>query len=67
MYSCKIMRILCFSIDTTERIDSIGRLVNDSPNNFANARIKRVAANSIVHLCLFAIKPIDLGTEIRYF
>ncbi|XP_065682695.1 uncharacterized protein LOC124816730 isoform X1 [Hydra vulgaris] len=53
-------------IDATNQVDSLGKMVNDSTINFANSIMKRIVISSCVHLCLFALKSIDIGTEIRY-
>ena len=57
--------LFCFSIDATKDTTSLGRMVNDSPNDFANAKMKRVICETDAHLCLFAINEIKAGTEIR--
>ena len=59
-----IMNNFTFSIDATKET-SYGRLVNDSPSNYANAVMKRICLDGIVHLCLYAIQDIDKDFEIR--
>ena len=54
-----------FSIDATKSENSLGCMANDSPADFANAKMKRVVCETEVHLCLFAIAEIKIGTEIR--
>ena len=51
-------------MDATVDDGSFGRLVNDSAKN-ANAKVV-VIMNETPHLCLFAVKDIDPGTEIRF-
>lgn len=41
-------------------------MVNDSPRDKANSIMKKVAINGKIYLCLFAIRDIDIGTELRY-
>lgn len=53
-----------FSLDATN-IHCMGKMVNDSPEMFANAKMKKVIINENIHLCLYAIKDINKGTEIR--
>ena len=40
-------------------------MVNDSPTEFANCQMKREVVGKDIHLCLFALKKIQEGTEIR--
>ena len=51
------------SIDAT-RSDGLGRLCNDEHRK-PNAVMKKVEHNG-VHLCIFALKSIKLGDELRY-
>ena len=44
----------------------MGRWVNDS-KYYPNARMKKFIVANVPHLCLFAIKDIDIGEEIVYF
>ena len=53
-----------FSIDATNE-KSFGRLVNDSPSAFANAVMKRICLDGVVHLCLYAVQDIEKDVEIR--
>ena len=41
------------------------RYVNDSPSKFANSVMKRQNLKTGVCIALFALKDIDIGTEIR--
>ena len=50
---CMVMFI--FSIDATD-YNCLGKLVNDSPNRYANARMKRFSVGYSIHICLFASK-----------
>jgi len=54
-----------FSIDATAT-DRLARYVNDSPPAKINCKVERKMFGEIPHLCLFAIKDIDAGTELRY-
>ena len=60
-----MLSIYNYSIDATKTKKSLGRIVIDSPMHYANARMKRIVINQQVHLCLFAIRTISKGTEIR--
>jgi len=44
----------------------LARYVNDSPPAKINCKVERKMFGEIPHLCLFAIKDIDAGTELRY-
>ena len=56
-----------FSIDAT-RQDGMGRLVNDAQagDTANNCKITVVDVSSRPHLCLFAIRDIQEGEELRY-
>ena len=54
-----------FSIDATNN-KRIGKLINDSPKEFANAKMSKMVFDGKFHLCLFAIKDVCIGEEIRY-
>ena len=59
-----------YSIDATNMSDSLGRMVDDSPARYANARMKRVVVSpSNVHLCLFSLnqKEQRSGISKQYF
>ena len=62
-YSLKINCII-YSIDATKPDGRLGRLVNDSAT--PNCVVKKVVVHSLPHLCLFALKDITFGTELRY-
>eukprot|EP00794_Sanderia_malayensis_P021065 gene21065-23119_t len=51
-------------IDATLPTPFLGRLVNDS--NKPNCVMKLVANDNVPHLCLFAIRDIQAGEELRY-
>lgn len=59
------MFIYC-SIDAEETIGHICQLVNDGPDDKANAVMKMKTVNGIEHLCLFARRKIVEGEEILY-
>jgi len=60
-----IVIIYPFSIDATE-IEGLGKMVNDSPEIYANAKMKRMIIGKDFHLCLFSTASIEKGTEIRW-
>lgn len=53
-----------FSIDATKPDGRLGRLINDSDS--PNCVMKKVMVYSLPHLCLFALRDIVSGTELRY-
>ena len=59
--------LLIFHIDATNTRNCLCHMVNDSPECYANSRMKWVVAGEPVHLCLFATKYIPEIIEIRYF
>ena len=54
-----------FCVDATKEKNSLAKMVNDSQDKFANAVMKRMVIGKKAHLCLFAIKHIQSGTELR--
>lgn len=62
------MSILIFSIDATNNIYDIGRMVNDAQPETVeeNVLIKIVVVDQLPHLCLFALRDIEIGEELRY-
>ena len=52
-----------YSIDATYD-DRLGKFVNDSAK--PNTVIKSVIVDGSVHLCMFALKEITNGDELRY-
>ena len=56
--------LLFCSIDGTHS-DGLGRLCNDEHRR-PNAKMKKVVNNNQVSLCLFALRDINIGDEIRY-
>ena len=61
---CYIIRFIC-SIDATD-VPGLGKLVNDSPERFANATMKKIVISGEAHLVLFAIREINQFEELRY-
>lgn len=57
--------ILFFSIDASKEDGSLGRLVNDN-HKHPNCVMKKIVVNNKPHLCLFAVKKIETGSEIEY-
>lgn len=53
------------SIDATQEDGSLGRLVNDE-HRHPNCKMKLVMAEGKPHLCLFALRNIQIGEEITY-
>ncbi|XP_034565553.1 uncharacterized protein LOC117831136 isoform X3 [Notolabrus celidotus] len=56
-------RHLC--LDASKEDGSLGRLVNDNHKN-PNCVMKKIIVNNKPHLCLFALKKIEIGSEIEY-
>lgn len=54
-----------FSIDATN-VRSVARMVNDSPEEKANSKMKRYVNDGVAHIGLFAKCKIELGEELRY-
>ncbi|XP_014873036.1 uncharacterized protein LOC106936497 [Poecilia latipinna] len=52
-------------IDASKEDGSLGRLVNDNHKS-PNCTMEKIIVNNKPHLCLFAIKKIEIGTEIDY-
>ncbi|XP_057297196.1 uncharacterized protein LOC130626107 isoform X2 [Hydractinia symbiolongicarpus] len=57
-------RKLC--VDATNEHTRYGKYVNDSGKSYANSAVRVKYFAGSPYLCLFAIKKIDIGTEIRY-
>jgi SET domain-containing protein len=55
----------CDRLDATNDDGSLGRLCNDS-NRSPNANMKIIVDSGRPHLCLFAVRDIAQGEEIRY-
>ncbi|KAK0144115.1 N-lysine methyltransferase KMT5A-A [Merluccius polli] len=53
------------NIDASREDGSLGRLANDDHKS-PNCVMKKVLVNDRVHLCLFAVRNIEPGTEIVY-
>ena len=58
-----INKLFFLSIDGTFA-EQLGRFVNDSV--YGNAVMKRVSVDGQTRLCLFALKEIPFGEELRY-
>uniref|UniRef100_A0A8P4GA03 SET domain-containing protein n=1 Tax=Dicentrarchus labrax TaxID=13489 RepID=A0A8P4GA03_DICLA len=52
-------------IDAAREDGSLGRLVNDD-HNHPNCKMKKVISEGKPHLCLFALRDINVGEEITY-
>ena len=59
------MFLFIFSIDASKEDGSLGRLVNDNHKS-PNCVMKKVTVNNRPHLCLFAVRNIEVGTELDY-
>lgn len=57
--------LIYFSIDASKEDGSLGRLINDSHKS-PNCTMKKIIVNDTPHLCLFAVKKIEIGSEIEY-
>ncbi|ROK25268.1 N-lysine methyltransferase KMT5A-A [Anabarilius grahami] len=53
------------SIDASKEDGSLGRLCNDNHKS-PNCSMKKIIVNNKPHLCLFAVKRIEIGSEIEY-
>ena len=61
-----ILEFTFFSIDGTSE-KRLGKFVNDSSPQFANCTVRSIESRSKeIHLCIFAIKDIKDGEELRY-
>ena len=54
---------LYFSVDATETT-GLCKYINDSP--VPNCVMKKISVEHRPYLCLFALKDIDIGEELRY-
>ncbi|KAG9278134.1 hypothetical protein AMEX_G5940 [Astyanax mexicanus] len=63
MYSFRYQG-MTYCIDASVEDGSLGRLCNDSEK--PNTKVKTVVIQNNPHLCLFAIKDIEVGDEITY-
>ncbi|XP_042593408.1 uncharacterized protein LOC109080598 isoform X3 [Cyprinus carpio] len=52
-------------IDASKEDGSLGRLINDNHKS-PNCTMKKIIVNDTPHLCLFAVKKIEIGSEIEY-
>ncbi|KAL1252319.1 hypothetical protein QQF64_020115 [Cirrhinus molitorella] len=52
-------------IDASKDDGSLGRLCNDNHKS-PNCSMKKIIVNNRPHLCLFAVKRIEIGCEIEY-
>lgn len=57
--------LIFFSLDASKEDGSLGRLVNDNHKN-PNCVMKKIIINNKPYLCLFALKKIEIGSEIEY-
>lgn len=53
-----------FSIDATTFNPRLGHFVNDGEDDNCEPRI--VVEQDLPYVCLFSLKDIDIGTELRY-
>ncbi|XP_057687303.1 N-lysine methyltransferase KMT5A-A-like [Corythoichthys intestinalis] len=52
-------------VDAAKEDDSLGRLVNDD-HKHPNCKMKMIVTEGKPHLCLFALRDLDVGEEITY-
>uniref|UniRef100_A0A9J8D7X3 SET domain-containing protein n=1 Tax=Cyprinus carpio carpio TaxID=630221 RepID=A0A9J8D7X3_CYPCA len=52
-------------IDASKEDGTLGRLINDNHKS-PNCTMKKIIVNDTPHLCLFAVKKIEIGSEIEY-
>uniref|UniRef100_A0A9J8B6L0 SET domain-containing protein n=1 Tax=Cyprinus carpio carpio TaxID=630221 RepID=A0A9J8B6L0_CYPCA len=52
-------------IDASKEDGTLGRLINDNHKS-PNCTMKKIIVNVTPHLCLFAVKKIEIGSEIEY-
>ncbi|XP_057204874.1 N-lysine methyltransferase KMT5A-like isoform X2 [Triplophysa rosa] len=52
-------------IDASKEDGTLGRLCNDNHKS-PNCTMKKIVVNNRPHLCLFAVKKIEIGNEIEY-
>ena len=65
MNKCSTYIKLIFSVDAS--IDcGLARYLNDSKHRDANCVMKLVVIDDSPSLCLFAVKDVEVGTELRY-
>ena len=57
--------MIFLSLDATKDDGFLGRLISDS-KYFPNSRIKQMEIDGLPRLCLFSVKNIAPGEEIRY-
>lgn len=57
--------MVLLSLDASKEDESLGRLVNDNNKN-PNCVMKKIIVDNKPHLYLFAIKKIEIGSEIEY-
>lgn len=57
--------LIYFSIDASKEDGTLGRLINDNHKS-PNCTMKKIIVNDTPHLCLFAVKKIEIGSEIEY-
>ena len=55
-----------YSIEATSTKKSLGRIVNDSPIHYVNARMKWIVINKQVRVYLFSIRNFSKGNKIRH-
>jgi len=59
-----INTISFLSIDASKDDGRMGRLINDSKNG--NCKVKPIETSNGLQVCIFALKDIPAGLELRY-
>ena len=59
-----IFILVLFSYDATHEV-KLGKFINDSPKTFVNSIMKVKCFDNRPYLCLYALKDINNGTELR--
>lgn len=62
---CLLLLLFTFSIDAT-KTDAIAKMVNDGVGETANCIVKKKMFNGLPFLCMFALRDIGEGEELRY-
>ena len=64
--SLYLVVLFCSSIDATNVTDRLGRFINDGIKGEVNAKARVVFVDNYPRLCIFALRQITSGREIRY-
>lgn len=65
--NCAVSSCVCFSsVDATEDNSRMGRLCNHASGKLVTAIVKVVIMDNIPHLCLFAVRDLDIDDQVPY-